>query len=136
MAYMSQENKKALAPQIKAILKKYGMKGTISVNNYSTLVVTIQSGRLDVIGNYRDRETEKGKFDRNYMSVNEYWLDDHYDGGVLAFLTELKTAMNATPDGTIANYNNSDIMTDYFDVGWYITINIGKWDKPYQLIAE
>jgi len=22
-------------------------------------------------------------------------------------------------------------MTDYFDVGWYISVNLGKWDKPY-----
>jgi len=22
-------------------------------------------------------------------------------------------------------------MTDYFNVGWYIDVNIGKWNKPY-----
>jgi hypothetical protein len=33
------------------------------------------------------------------------------------------------------NYNNSDIMTDYFDVGWYIEINVGKWNKEYNLTA-
>jgi hypothetical protein len=26
-------------------------------------------------------------------------------------------------------------MTDYFDVGWYIDINVGKWNKPYQFEA-
>jgi hypothetical protein len=30
-------------------------------------------------------------------------------------------------------YDNSDIMTDYFDVAYYNNINIGKWDKPYEL---
>jgi len=29
------------------------------------------------------------------------------------------------------NHNNSDIQTDYFDVGWYITVNLGKYDTPY-----
>ena len=33
----------------------------------------------------------------------------------------------------VGNHNNSDISTDYFDVGWYIDINIGKWDKPYEV---
>ena len=51
MAYMSQERKKELAPAIKSVLKKYNMKGSISVRHYSTLVVTIKSGALDIIGN-------------------------------------------------------------------------------------
>jgi peptidoglycan/xylan/chitin deacetylase (PgdA/CDA1 family) len=31
MAYMNQQKKAALAPAIKAVLKKYNMKGTIAV---------------------------------------------------------------------------------------------------------
>jgi len=26
-------------------------------------------------------------------------------------------------------------MTDYFDVGWYISVNLGRWDKPY-IVSE
>ncbi len=33
-------------------------------------------------------------------------------------------------------YDNSDIMTDYFDVAWYVDINIGKWNKPYKLVES
>lgn len=29
------------------------------------------------------------------------------------------------------NYDRSDSMTDYFDVGFYSHIRVGKWDKPY-----
>ena len=50
MAYMCQTKKKAMAPQIKAVLKKYGMKGSIAVNNHSTLVVNLKEGALDLIG--------------------------------------------------------------------------------------
>jgi len=35
----------------------------------------------------------------------------------------------------IGNHNNTDLMSDYFDVGWYISINVGKWDKPYEVTA-
>jgi len=52
MAYISQEMKKELAPEIKAVLKKYGVKGTIAIRNHSTLVVNIKSGKLDLIGDY------------------------------------------------------------------------------------
>jgi hypothetical protein len=33
------------------------------------------------------------------------------------------------------NHDNSDIQSDYFDVGWYISINVGRWDKPYELVT-
>ena len=114
MAYVSQDRKKALAPAIKAVLKKYGMKGTIAVRHYSTLVVNIKSGKID--------------FGGNNISVNPYWIHEHYEGVAKDFLLELKDAMNE------GNHDNSDIMTDYFDVGWYCDINIGKWDKPYVVI--
>ena len=115
MAYMSQENKKTLAPAIKSVLKEYGVKGSIGVDNHSTLVVNLKEGHID-FGSKND-------------SVNPYWIDKHYTGIAQQFLNELKTAMMA------GNYNNSDIMTDYFDVGWYIEINVGKWNKEYNLTA-
>ena len=30
------------------------------------------------------------------------------------------------------NYDNSDVMTDYFDTNFYLTLGIGRYDKPYQ----
>jgi len=47
MAYVSQADKKELAPAIKAVLKKYDMKATIAVRNHSTLVVKVKSGAID-----------------------------------------------------------------------------------------
>jgi len=32
-------------------------------------------------------------------------------------------------------YDNTDIMTDYFDVSHYIDIDVGRWNKPYQVVA-
>ena len=43
----------------------------------------------------------------------------------VSFLDEVLPAMN------VGNHNRSDLMTDYFDVGWYIDINIGRYNKPY-----
>ena len=132
MAYMPQEKKKELAPKIKSVLKKYGMKGSISVNNHSTLVCTLKSGALDIIQNARAEALRRNgesyvTEDQTYLQVNPYWLQENYTGEVQAFLCELRAAMN---DG---NHDRSDIMTDYFDVGWYIDINVGKWNKPYIL---
>jgi hypothetical protein len=34
----------------------------------------------------------------------------------------------------VGNHDRSDIQSDYFDVGWYVDINIGRWNKPYALV--
>jgi hypothetical protein len=123
MAYMSQENKKELAPSIKAVLKKYGMKGSIGVRHHSGLVVNIKSGVIDVAANVVGRDGAR-PFNGSEQ-VNEFHLDSLYSGKLLSFLQELKAAM------TVGNWDKSDYMTDYFNIGWYIWINIGQWDKPY-----
>ena len=135
MAHMNQEKKARLAPAIKAICKKYGVKASIAVRHHSTLVLNIKSGPIDFIRNFNDlaqvRWREPWAFTpaKNYIDVNPYWYQEHFEGVALAFLSELIPAMN---DG---NHDRSDIQTDYFDVGWYIDVNIGKWDKPYEFVA-
>lgn len=131
MAYMNQERKAELAPKLKAVLKKYGVKGSIAVYNFSTLVVNIKSGPIDFIGNYNITGIERWREPwplhpaTDYIDVNTYWYHEHFSGLAKEFLGELIAAMNE------GNHDNSDIMTDYFDVGWYIDVNIGKWNKPY-----
>jgi hypothetical protein len=136
MAYMSQNKKQELAPAIKAVLKKYGVKGTLAVDNHSTLVLNISEGSIDFCGNLwnlmKDElqyghpyPGDREKCDVTYIQVNEYHTNKHYTGKAKKFFAELIPLMN------IGNYNRSDIMTDYFDVGWYISINVGRWNKPY-----
>ena len=118
MAYISQQDKRELAPAIKSVLKKYGMKGSIAVKNHMSLTVNLQSGPID--------------FDMDgYTSVNVYHIDNHYTGIARDFLNELVVAMKGTKW-----FDKSDIMTDYFHTAYYININVGKWNKPYVLDVE
>ena len=119
MAYVSQADKKALAPAIKKVLSKYGMKGSISIRNHSTLQVTLQSGAID----FKDYSHGDG-----YIQVNTYHIDAHYSGKAKAFLNELLDAMKGPK-----YFNNDDAMTDYFHRSHYTDINVGKWNKPYFL---
>ena len=137
MAYMNQEKKKVLAPAIKAVLKKYGMKGTIGVRHHSSLVVTLQQGPLnfeglDARGERIFYEATDGRF---YSQVNTYHIDKFYNGVTADFLNELVAAMKGkTSRGEW--YNNTDIMTDYFDIAYYVNVNVGKWDKGYIQTGE
>ena len=139
MAYFNQERKQQKSPAIKAILKKYGVKGSLAVRNHSTFVLNIKSGSIDFIENYIKTDADKHygnkmsqdqiDYIRNNkaLDVNPYWYQEHYTGKALSFLKEVFKAMNA------GNHDNSDIQTDYFDVGWYVDVNIGQWNKPYAL---
>ena len=135
MAYMSQEKKAKIAPKIKAILAKYKVKGSLAVRNHMTLCLNLKSGSIDFIANsnkvcgnspYQVASGFKPSTS-GYDQVNPYHFKDHYDGKALAFMREVFHAMN---DG---NHDRSDIQSDYFDVGWYVDVNIGKWNKPYLL---
>jgi hypothetical protein len=120
---MSQEKKAKIAPAVKAILKKYNVKASLAVRNHSTLVLNVKQGPIDFIKDFGNPE-DAAKFG---IQVNPYWYHEHFVGKSKEFLTEVITAMN---DG---NHDRSDIQSDYFDVGWYVDVNIGKWNKPYAL---
>ena len=139
MAYMSQEKKAKLAPAIKAVLKKYGVKGSLAVSNHSTLVLNVKSGPIDFVENYIQTDIDKPYGQKmaidqvNYLrkqqalDVNVYWYKEHFSGKALKFLEEIVPLMN------VGNHDRSDAQVDYFDLGWYVDVNIGRWNKPYQV---
>ena len=140
MAYMSQERKAQIAPRIKAICKRYGIKSSLAVRHHSTLVLNIRQGDIDFVENYistdedshhgrKMSEDQKAYIRKNCaLDVNPYHYQSHFSGRALKFLTEVIDVMNT------GNHDRSDSQTDYFDVGWYIDVNIGQWNKPYALV--
>jgi hypothetical protein len=142
MAYVSQDMKAKLAPTIKAICKKYGIKASIAVRHHSTLVLNIRQGSIDFIENYIRTDAEKNYGNKmsedqvayirknRSLDVNTYWVKDHYSGKAKEFLVAMIAAMEG-PDF----FNKDDAQTDYFHRSHYIDINIGTWNKPYALEA-
>ena len=134
MAHMNQEKKAKIARAIKPILKKYGVKGSLSVQHNMTIVLTLSSGKIDFIANLNrvcgnshyqvanGFRTVTGK----HVQVNPYWFKDHYDGEALSFLTEAFKALRGADW-----YDRSDAQTDYFDTAYYVDLNVGRWNKDY-----
>ena len=137
MAYVSKELKAKIAPVVKELCKKYKVKGTLSVNNHSSLVLTISQGSIDFIGSFNRmseqiafRQSRPANLATDHIQVNTYWVHDHYDGVAREFLEQAVAALRG-PDW----FDHSDIQTDYFHKSHYIDINVGKWNKPYVLTA-
>ncbi len=123
MAYVSKENKAEKLAAIKPILKKHGVKATLAVDHYSSLVLNISSSKIDFFEKFSQERRQDG-----HAQVNVY----HYDNGsynepATKFLQEAIQVFN------MGNFDRSDSQSDYFHVGWYVNVNIGKWNKPYTL---
>ena len=111
MAYMNQERKSIIADAVKPVLAKYGVKGSLSVSNYSTIVLTLTSGVIDFEG----------------KSANVYWFDEHFSGVACDFLNEVVTAMKSA-----GWFDKSCISSDYFHTAYYIDVKVGRWNRPYK----
>ena len=137
MAYMNQTKKQTIASKVKPILAKYGMKGSLSVRNHSTIVLKLTAGPIDFIADMNDRrqfgyvhvDLDKTALRQNYnLDINPYWYQEHYTGTALAFLSEIIPAMKGADW-----YDKSDAQIDYFDTAYYYDVNVGSWNKPYTL---
>jgi len=140
MAFMDQSRKAARAPKVKAILKKYGVKGTLSVRNHSTLVLNVKSGKINFIENYIKTDTDKphaGKMSQDQidyirthgnLDVNPYWFQEHFSGKAKSFLTEVFAALKGDD-----YFDETNAQIDYFHTSHYCDVNIGQWNKPYVL---
>ncbi len=126
MAYMNQKLKAELVAEVKKVLPK-NWKVTFGVSNYSTLVMNIAKADFSIMDLMNLTPYEK---DHGYKKINPYTLKEAtIKPEVNAILVKISNAMNDQ------NHDNSDAMTDYIDVGYYIEINVGTHKKPYQQIA-
>lgn len=111
MAYISTQEVKEIRNELKATFPQ--IKFSVTRENYSSVNVYIMEAPL--------------KFtERDYEQLNPYYLDRYSNNDVLEKIKEICNRNN---------YNRSDSQSDYFDVGHYFNLSVGKWDKPFKLTA-
>lgn len=138
MAFFTQAMKQERAPAISKIAKEYGVKLSMKVEHSSTFIITLNSGVIDFVGDYNATKAAKhyhnpsNDGEAQYLQLHRYanFSEQFSNPKAVEFLTKIcAVAMQG-------NHDNSDIMTDYFDVGFYFYIHVGKWNKHYQLIEK
>lgn len=125
MAYVSKEKKAKIAAALKAVMPA-DWKYSLAVENCTAIRMTIRSAPFNIIESYMGKANVRDA----YVQVNEFWLDRDWAEPVLSVLQKAAAALNTD------NHNNSDIMTDYVNVGHYVNLHIGAWNKPFQVIAK
>ena len=128
-----------IAAALKAVMPK-GWKYSLGVDNHSTIVLTIASAPVDLIAEAQkvvksrllDWQIAQGYADKTKpteMSVNHYHLDGAFTGALLATFKKIVAALN------LDNHDRSDLQSDHFDVGHYVEINVGAWNKAFVVRA-
>jgi len=129
MAYMNQEKKATIKSALQKVMPK-DWKWSLSVDNHSTIVITIKSAPVDLIDEVlyvsKSNQTEKPVS----HDVNIYWLDKQFDFHLELFKNILRAAKSAEW------FDKSDVQSDYFHTAYYIDIRIGRWNKPFIVTGE
>ena len=135
MAYMNQDRKAVIKQNLDKICKPLGIKYSLAVRNGMTISMTIKSASVDFIGNFNEsmKESSNVYYGKDlsfseYAQVNPYHFKNQFSGKALEIITKIFEALYSA-----GWYDRSDAMTDYFDTAYYIDMDIGKWNKPFEV---
>lgn len=132
MAYVDKSKKARIQAALKPLMPK-SWKWSLAVQNHSTIVLTIAQAPVDLLAETARVHNSKhhlvaqhGVADRrDHADINHYHLDGAFDGELLETFKKIVAALNTD------NFDKSDIMTDYFHVGHYVAVKLGRWNKPF-----
>ena len=135
MAYMNQEKKAKIKENLNKALKGTNIKFSLRVRNHTAIECTIKSAPIDFIENFNKTCSKNDRYVKDgftkqtgSIDVNPYWYKEHFSGKSLEVIDKIVKALYSAD-----YYDNSDIMTDYFDTAYYVNLSIGRWDKPFQV---
>ena len=125
MAYMDQEKKRAIKAELDKFMPK-SWKYSLGVHNHSSIIFTLRSAPINVLEHLCDNMK---KYVRDsHVTLNQYHIERQFtEGKVLDTFEKIKVALN------LNNHDKSDIYTDYHDVGHYVDMQIGSWNKPFEV---
>ena len=131
MAYINAKEVAAIRVELKAEFPEFKFSVRKGYNG-SSVDVTVISGPVDFAEVFNDEYSNS----RKYAQINHYHLYNY--GKYEAFFAKVLEIIKCAPAraGGKAFFDKSDAMTDYFHVAYYMSINVGAWDKPYESTKE
>ena len=138
MAYISTDDVKHIRNELKKELPQY--KFSVVRDHHSSVTISLMKGPAFNDYEYFDRYNNVTKTanlsDGEHHQINQFHLEDFYGKENAEILGKIDTISRTAPakNGEKVWYNDSDIQTDYFDIAYYVHINVGKWNKPYEVV--
>lgn len=138
MAYITKEKVAEIRKNLKAAFP--GWKFSLRMDRNTSIHLAVVKAPYNVFKDFnpvdrytdphnRDEEAYARSVREGHAQVNHYWLEDGktWKGKTQEAFQKMADICNE------GNFDKSDIMTDYFHVGWYFTMSVGKWDKAVEI---
>ena len=113
-----------------ALKEEFGpeLKFGVKKQHHSSVTVTIKKGIVDFSDIMREG-------DRGYAQVNQYHLGNYGDHRPLFedIINVIKKAPGKAEGGR-EWFDKSDSMVDYFHTAFYFNLEVGNFNKPYELV--
>jgi hypothetical protein len=119
---------------------------SVSLHKYSggrTMTIALMSGDFEALKDEKEAQLNRYQLlnpfeERSGLQiVNNEWTEipEGYAlcNGALVSRKAWEVLHRSAEIGNADNWDNSDSQTDYFDVNYYLDINIGKWNKDYEI---
>lgn len=114
---------KEIVQKIKTGLKETGCKWSIVKSEYSmgaSITISLMEAPFDAF---------KQGNEKTYKQINQYHLED------TSITDEARQLLKKALDlSNVYNWDHSEPETDYFDVNFYLHLQIGKWNKPFRKV--
>jgi hypothetical protein len=126
MAYISAEDVRHIRNALK---KAYpNLKFSVRKSHHTAVDVAIIKGDIDFTPLFEDGMSASAAKRKN-VSINQYYPENY--GEFTDLFKNIVTIMkNAAPNNKW--FDKSDAMTDYFHTAYYMSLEVGRWDKPYE----
>ena len=137
MAYISTDDVKHIRNELKKELPQY--KFSVVRDHHSSVSIALMKGPAfndyEYFDRYNNTTTTANLGDGEHHQINQFHLEDFYGKENAEILGKIDSIAHTAPakNGGKVWYNDSDIMTDYFDIAYYIHISVGKWNKDYEI---
>lgn len=132
MAYISQEMKKKISNRLKSNFPTWSFR--IKIVNNSKVSVTIVRADVDflnIANEYLKNNFQENGYQNSYRKKEEIQIYGDFpkyfgkNKEAVSKMMKVFEDVNLVGDSVDENYDNSDVMSDYFNVGYYTCINIG-----------
>jgi hypothetical protein len=130
MAYITTQEVRAIRNQLKEKFGQLGLKFSVRNSNRMEVIVSIKSGKTDFSDLWS--KNKPGDYGFGYEQINQYHLHNYGKHADLfrEIIAVIKAAPATVPDGR-EWFDDSDPQSDYFHTAFYISLNVGSWNKPY-----
>jgi hypothetical protein len=139
MAYISKDQKKIIAAALFKVMPK-GWKYSLSIHKHTAILLTIRKAPIDLfeVINKNNKEVAERRGQpyhetKDHVQLNAYYLAEHFKGNpeLEKLFGEIEVALKSA-----GWYDRSESQVDHHETAYYLQADLGKFDKPFEVITE